>query len=187
MPFFPRPTKEEGAGRDMRKTVVLLASMALALIVAGGVAFAATIDCTGGSCRGTRAPDTLFGTSRVDRQLGLGGRDLMYGYASADEMYGGGGDDRMRGGTGRDSVSGESGDDALYGNFANDVVNGNRGNDLVVGMQGNDTLSGDPGSDLIRAVDGEKDQINCGGGRRDQVYYDRGLDVLRGCEIRHAR
>jgi hypothetical protein len=35
-------------------------------------------------------------------------------------------------------------------------------------------------------VDDQKDQINCAGGT-DEVYFDRGLDELRRCEIRHPR
>ena len=51
---------------------------------------------------------------------------------------------------------------------------------------GNDTISGDAGGDLIQAVDDQKDQINCAGGR-DEVYFDRGLDELRRCEVLHRR
>ena len=49
------------------------------LPVAGGVALAATIDCTGGPCLGTRSADTLFGSPGEDEEFALGGQDLMYG------------------------------------------------------------------------------------------------------------
>jgi len=152
----------------MRKVILLLASIGLAVLLASGVALAATIDCRGGSCVGTQSDDTLFGSPRVDKEFGLGGNDLMYGYKSADRMSGNRGGDRMYGGPGAD------------------MVNGGPGNDSVVGDKGNDTLRGGPGNDLIQAVDNRKDQINCAGDR-DRVYYDRGLDVLRECEVRNAR
>ncbi len=170
----------------MRRTVVLVASMALAVLVAGGVALAATIDCTGGDCVGTRSGDAMFGSPKVDEEFGLGGGDLMYGYERADRMSGGAGGDRMYGGIGRDTVNGDRGNDAVYGGRGDDAVNGGDDSDTLVGNQGNDTISGDTGGDLIQAVDGQKDQINCAGGR-DEVYYDRGLDVLRRCEVLHPR
>jgi hypothetical protein len=54
----------------MRRTVLLVSSMALAVLVACGVALAATVDCNGGDCVGTRSNDTLFGTPRVDEEFG---------------------------------------------------------------------------------------------------------------------
>ena len=170
----------------MRRTLLLLATTALALLVASGVALAATINCTGGSCVGTQSRDTLFGSPRVDNEFGLGGGDLMYGYESADQMSGDFGGDRMYGGLAADTVNGDGGSDLVYGGPGNDVVNGGPDSDTVVGNKGNDTLSGDAGSDLIQAVDDQKDQINCAGGS-DRVYFDRGLDVLRRCETLYRR
>jgi Ca2+-binding RTX toxin-like protein len=138
-------------------------------------------DCNGGDCVGTRSNDTLFGTPKVDEEFGLGSGDLMYGYERADRMSGGAGGDRMYGGIGADTVNGDDGNDAVYGGRSDDAVNGGSGDDTLMGDAGNYTISGDVGGDLIQAVDGQKDQINCAGGR-DKVYYDRGLDVLRRCE-----
>ncbi|HEX5848915.1 MAG TPA: hypothetical protein VFY59_06930 [Rubrobacter sp.] len=112
--------------------MVLTASMALAVLLGCGVALAATVNCEGGTCVGTRSNDTLFGIPRVDEKFGLGKGDLMYGYESADRMSGG------------------------------------------------------AGGDLIQAVDDQKDQIHCAGGR-DEVYFDRDLDELRRCEALHRR
>ena len=56
----------------MRRTMVLTASMALAVLLGCGVALAATVNCEGGTCVGTRSNDTLFGTPRVDKKFGLG-------------------------------------------------------------------------------------------------------------------
>ena len=184
--IYPRETTHKERCLRMRRTILLATSMALALLLACGVALAATVDCEGGTCVGTPSNDTLFGTPQVDEMFGLAKGDLMYGYESADLMSGGGGSDRMYGGVGADTVNGDAGNDAVYGGRGNDAVNGGDGEDLLVGDAGNDTISGDTGGDLIQAVDDQKDQINCAGGR-DEVYFDRGLDELRRCEVSHPR
>jgi hypothetical protein len=44
----------------MRKTLLLLTTMTLALLLAGGVALAATITCkVGVTCKGTSSADTI--------------------------------------------------------------------------------------------------------------------------------
>ncbi len=155
--------------RGMRKTVLLLAAMGATLLVAGGAALAASISCpnsSGGYCYGTSAGDGMYGTANVDRMYGYGGADLMYGYGSDDSMYGGD----------------ESGlGDGLYGGNGDDTVGGGPGGDIVQGDYGNDTINTDTGSDRVNAQDDQKDFITCIDGANDVVYYDRGLDVLRGC------
>ena len=50
---------------EMRKSVLLLlTSMALAVLLAGGMALAATVNCSPDAykCGGTSSPDTLYGT-----------------------------------------------------------------------------------------------------------------------------
>jgi Ca2+-binding RTX toxin-like protein len=131
----------------MRRTLLLMATTALALLVTSGVALAASINCPtapGGYCYGTGSGDALYGTSNVDRIYGYGGTDLIYAYASGDFMYGGAQGDRMLGGSGADQMFGQGGADAIYGGA------------------------------------GERDFITCEG-TDDLVYYDAGLDVLRGC------
>ena len=165
----------------MRRTVLLLASVGAALLVAGGAAMAASINCpnaSGGYCNGTSAGDGMYGTANVDRMYGLGGADLMYGYGSGDYMYGG---DKMRGGNGADTMRGEGGGDALYGEGGDDTIGGGPGNDIVQGGYGNDTLNTGTGSDRVNAQDGQKDFITCIDGANDVVYHDPGLDVLKGC------
>jgi hypothetical protein len=73
----------------MRRTILLLATMALTLLVASGVALAVTKI-------GTNAPDTLRGTNGDDNLLGKGGNDKLFG--------GGGGRDKLVGGPGKDSL-----------------------------------------------------------------------------------
>ena len=153
----------------MRRTVLLLAAIGAALLVVGGAALAASINCpnaSGGRCNGTSAGDGMYGTANVDRMYGLGGADLMYGYGSGDYMYGGdepGLGDKMRGGNG------------------DDTIGGGPGRDIVQGDSGNDTLNTGTGSDRVNAQDNQKDFITCIDGSNDKVYYDKGLDVTQGC------
>ena len=152
----------------MRRIMLSVATTALVMLVACGVALAASINCPtdpGGYCYGTPQGDALYGTPNVDRMYGYGTGDLMKGYGGSDSMYGGnesGLGDKMRGGAGAD------------------LVNGQGGNDLIEGGPGRDTLRTGTGSDRVEAKDGFKDTIICRGSN-DAVYYDRGLDVLEGC------
>lgn len=152
----------------MRRILLFSAATALAVLVACGVALAASINCptaSGGYCYGTNSGDALYGTPSVDREYGRGGSDLMNGYGGGDSMIGGsetGLGDKMRGGAGADFVNGQAGDD------------------LIEGGPGRDTLKTGRGSDRVNAKDGEKDTITCDDSN-DAVYYDRGLDVLEGC------
>jgi RTX calcium-binding nonapeptide repeat (4 copies) len=154
----------------MRRPLLFMATTALVMLVACGVALAASVDCptaSGGVCDGTNQGDALYGTPNVDREFGKGGSDLMYGYGDGDFMYGGdeaGVGDKMRGGNGPD------------------LVNGQGGNDIIYGGPGSDTLKTGRGSDRIEAKDGNKDFITCKG-TNDLVIYDRGLDVLEGCAV----
>ena len=135
--------------------------------------------------RGTNSGDALYGTQYPDKMYGLGGADLVYGYSGRDVIYGGserGWGDKILGGSWGDKIRGQAGDDALYGQRGNDNVNGGRGADLLVGGAGRDTLNGGPGLDQINAQDGRRDIIIMCGNERDEVYYDRGIDVLRFCE-----
>jgi Ca2+-binding RTX toxin-like protein len=152
----------------MRRIMLSVATTALVMLVACGVALAASINCPtdpGGYCYGTPQGDALYGTSGTDRMYGYGTGDLMNGYGGSDFMYGGneaGLGDKMRGGAGADLVNGQGGDD------------------LIEGGPGRDTLKTGRGSDRVEAQDGFKDTITCRGSN-DAVYYDRGLDVLEGC------
>jgi hypothetical protein len=152
----------------MRRIMLSVATTALFMLVACGVALAASINCPtdpDGYCYGTPQGDALYGTPNADRMYGYGTGDLMKGYGGSDFMYGGnesGLGDKMRGGAGAD------------------LANGQGGNDLINGGPGRDTLRTGRGSDRVEAQDGFKDTIICRGSN-DAVYYDRGLDVLEGC------
>ena len=65
----------------MRRLILLLAAMALALLLASGVAWAVNkIDTDG--------PDTLRGTNRADNLLGRGGNDILFGKGGRDNLLG---------------------------------------------------------------------------------------------------
>lgn len=173
----------------MRTTLLLATTIAVLVSLAGGVALAAVINCPNaarGYCYGTKVGDGMYGSARVDRMFGFGGADLMYGYGRGDSINGGGEvgwGDKILGGNGADDISGQRGDDGLYGGNGNDAVYGGPGDDIVQGDFGNDVLNTGRGSDRVNARDGERDWIRCVNGVNDLVYYDRGLDVVRGCSF----
>jgi Ca2+-binding RTX toxin-like protein len=67
----------------MRRTILLLATMALTLLVASGVALAVTRI-------GTEGPNTLRGTNGADTLIGKGGNDVLFALgANNDNLVGG--------------------------------------------------------------------------------------------------
>jgi hypothetical protein len=106
--------------------MVMLAVMGTALMLAAGVALAATIDCPnrdGGRCVGTPGKDTMLGRAQADdmsgrtgndTMSGRGGNDVMVGDIGADDLNGGPGNDRLEGGTGEDFLNGRKGDDRIF-------------------------------------------------------------------------
>ena len=114
----PAPLTRKAA-LPMRRTIVLLATMALTLLVASGVALAVTKI-------GTDGPDTLRGTPKDDNLLGQ--RQLttiLYALAGNDNLLGGAGKDVVFGGNERLELSG--GHKFLVGGSGNDFVNGGKG------------------------------------------------------------
>ena len=67
------------------------------------------------------------------------------------------------------------------GGQGDDRVSGGGGGDLIIGGPGRDELLGGPGNDVIRADDGARDQVNCGGGNADRATVDPG-DTVVWCE-----
>jgi hypothetical protein len=171
----------------MRRATLVLAAMALALLLASGVAWAVTKI-------GTNGPDTLRGTNKADNLIGKGGNDVLFALAGRDNLLGGRGKDFVFGGTEDDRLS--RGDKNLEGGPSNDIVVGGRGSDNVLGEAGNDFLLDGPtrefsqdkvfgrdGTDVfwVDNVPAAKDIIVCGGGF-DWVLADR-KDVVAGeCE-----
>jgi Ca2+-binding RTX toxin-like protein len=90
----------------MRRTVLLLATMALTLLVASGVALAETKI-------GTNGPDFLKGTNGSDWIEGRGGKDVISGGPGDDELFDGqfheGAVDTLEGGVGNDFLIAKNG------------------------------------------------------------------------------
>jgi len=91
-----------------------------------------------------------------------------------------------------DTINGTSGPDVMRGFEGNDTLNGLDGEDKIDALnpyqeKGVDTVLGGPGNDTIDANDGVTDKIDCGTGRRDIVYSDKGGDTVSGdCEWRRS-
>jgi Ca2+-binding RTX toxin-like protein len=171
----------------MRRVVLVLAAMALALLLASGVAWAVTKI-------GTNGPDTLIGTNGNDNLLGRGGNDVLFSLNGRDNLLGGAGRDALLGENERFKTS--RGDKNLEGGRGNDIGVGGKGSDNVLGEEGNDflvdgefrnavkdTLSGGDGNDVIDVINkpGVKDIVACGSGF-DRVLADRKDLVAPDCE-----
>jgi hypothetical protein len=172
--------------RHMRRVALVLAAMALALLLASGVAWAV-------NKVGTNGPDTLRGTNEADNLLGKGGQDDLFGLGGRDNLLGGAGKDWVLGGNERRA---SGGDKNLVGGRGNDGVIGGRGSDNILGEAGNDLLidgtfresskdklSGGAGNDVIDVINGPafEDVVTCGSGF-DRVLADRKDLVSPDCE-----
>jgi len=105
----------------MRRALLLLSTMALVVLLAAGVALAATITCQADvDCVGTKRADTLEGSDGEDIIYGRRGGDTLNGLGENDELYGQGGSDKVFGGPDGDRLTGGSGNDALNGGAAYD-------------------------------------------------------------------
>jgi Ca2+-binding RTX toxin-like protein len=191
----------------MRRVVLVLAAMALALLLASGMAWAV-------NKIGTDGPDRLRGTNRADNLLGEGGNDALFGFRGRDNLLGGpgkdwvlggnerrtlGGDKNLVGGPGNDGIIAGQGSDNLQGGSGNDFGNGGRGSDRIVGEGGNDylldgesfgqeaskdVLSGGEGNDVLDVINrpAAKEVVVCGDGF-DRVLADRKDVVAPDCEV----
>jgi Ca2+-binding RTX toxin-like protein len=142
--------------------------------------------CRGREARpitGTAGADALQGDNDVDLMRGLGGDDQVFGESSGDCLYGGGGDDCMLNRSGGDLIDGGPGKDRIYGGLPE--FRRRRGRDTIIGGPGRDSIHAGDANDLVRAVDGERDNVDCGGGKEDVAYVDR-RDRVVGCERVHV-
>ncbi len=164
----------------MRRLVLLLTAMALALVLASGVALAV-------NRIGTDGPDTLRGTNGNDNLTGRGANDILFALNGRDNLLGGPGNDWLD----THPTGFRSGDKNLQGGPGNDAVIGGRGADNVVGADGDDLVADGPprefATDRLAAGDGNdvaaavnrpafEDIVTCGSGF-DRVLVDR-KDVL---------
>jgi Ca2+-binding RTX toxin-like protein len=139
----------------MRKTVLLLALMASALVVASGIAWARAIECPnrdGNLCVGSKKSDTMTGTANADEMRGRKGADQMFGLGGNDYLLGAGGIDVIRGGPGNDTINGGNGRDRLFGDEGSDKI-------FTAGAYGDEVDCG-PDTDLA-VVDSRDKVVNC--------------------------
>jgi Ca2+-binding RTX toxin-like protein len=182
-------------GRTMRRAVLMVATMALTLLVASGVALAVTKI-------GTNGPDTLRGTNGADNLLGKGANDRLFSLAGRDTLLGGPGKDLVFGGRIVGSCCQDNdfsgGDKNLDGGPGNDEVDGGRGSDNILGSRGNDLLfegaepdvakiddisagAGNDGTWVLNWSPVGKDVLSCGSGF-DRVLADRTDVIAADCE-----
>jgi Ca2+-binding RTX toxin-like protein len=169
----------------MRRTILLVATMILTLLVASGVALAV-------NKIGTDGPDTLRGTNGDDNLLGKGANDVLYALGGRDNLLGAEGKDWLLGGNERRALGGHKnlvggpGNDGLLGGIDSDTVLGGSGNDFVFGDKGSDrAVVGGEGRDLIDGWTGSDHMLGGGGGDQivdgeiDEASKD---DVLSGAD-----
>lgn len=172
----------------MRRAILLVATVALTLLVASGVALAV-------NKIGTDGPDTLRGTNGNDNLIGKGGNDNLFSLNGRDNLLGGEGkdnvlatDERGRPGRGDKNLDGGPGNDFVLGGKGSENIVGGEGNDLLQedGLRefSKDTLSGGPGNDVMdqwHKPAEVRDVVACGSGF-DRVIVDRAALVARDCE-----
>jgi Ca2+-binding RTX toxin-like protein len=127
-----------------RTTIVALAVVAVALLLASGVVVAKNITCTGGLCTGTKKADRLIGTEGDDEINGRGGGDVIIG-----DPVDGEGDDTLNGGGGNDLLSDPFDGidvDTMFGGKGNDVINVR---ERLSGVGGADVIDCGPGEDTV--------------------------------------
>jgi Ca2+-binding RTX toxin-like protein len=116
------PTHLGERNEKVRRTILLLAATALAVLLSSGVALALnTINCkTNQVCTGTKRADLMKGTNGFNEIHARGNDDTLKGFGSSDGLFGQVGDDRLRGGRGGDGLFGGKDDDNLRGEEAID-------------------------------------------------------------------
>jgi Ca2+-binding RTX toxin-like protein len=184
----------------MKRRLLWMLLMALALVLASGAALSATIQfCpnrSDGSCYGTKKADTMNGRPAGDDEMyGRSGDDVMRGYNGIDYLEGDGGKDALYGGKGEDELWGGGGTPPKPNDNRDDKVHGGDGNDYIYSgfaKAGVDRVFGGTGNDTIEAqrdyrYPKTKDIVNCGNGADDTVYFDRGLDEVKNCENKVPR
>lgn len=126
----------------MRRITLLVLSLATALVLVSGVAWAATKDCDDRTCTGTDGNDTLVGNEADQTIFGRGGDDTLKGLGGADYLRG----DGKIGESGNDKLFGGSDSDTLYGDAGNNILRGEAGKDIYLfqfNSRGRDTIIDD--------------------------------------------
>ena len=155
----------------MKRILLVLATIAAAVLMVGGVALAVTKI-------GTDGPDTLMGTKGSDALFGNGGTDWIEGRA---------GNDLIRGGPGNDDPLSSRAIGILDGGRGADIISGGRGDDMLFSGPLDDSavdiLKGGEGNDYLGPADNpaSRDIVRCGAGR-DIAEVDRKDMVADDCE-----
>jgi Ca2+-binding RTX toxin-like protein len=104
----------------MRRRALFVAGlMVAALVMASGVAWAATISCpnrAGKLCVGTNKKDTMIGRDRADEMRAKDGADILKARGGKDTLAGGRGSDALRGGKADDTY------DFTINDWGNDTI-----------------------------------------------------------------
>lgn len=172
----------------MRRIVLSLAAVGVAILIASGVALAAVIN-------GTNGPDTLTGTDEADTIRGDDGADTISGMGSSDTIYGGHGPDTLYGNDerqtpgapGGDHIEGRPGDDTIVGSEGADVIYGDEDADTIVDGPEDDAavdhIYGGINADEITSANSpaSRDVVGCGDGT-DTVVADALDDISANCE-----
>ena len=99
----------------MRRSVLLLASLALAMLLASGVALAANL-------KGDEFDNVITGTQSRDTINPFSGNDTVYALGGNDDVRHSFGDDYIEGGAGNDTLRGGRGTDTIYGGPGKDLI-----------------------------------------------------------------
>ena len=184
--------------------------MAVVLVLGSGVALAATTihcpnDASQGSpsgfliCNGTSMADTMVGSDLRDIMIGKGANDTMHGYGEDDNLQGDKGSDHIYGDAGSDhflwggaydvatNTFPDNSDDYVHGGSGDDTISGGHaqgGVDRIYGEGGNDFISASQREIANPAIQVTKEIIDCGAGASDEVWFDKGLDIVTNCEIK---
>jgi Ca2+-binding RTX toxin-like protein len=135
-----------------RRTIFLLATTALAVLLSSGVALALnTINCerSGIKCVGTDQADLMKGTAGPDAMYGRDKGDTLKGFGKGDALLGQKGNDTLLGGDGQDTLIGGLDDDTLRGQDALDIYW------FAPPDWGQDTISEVSPRNIVRLPDGE--------------------------------
>jgi Ca2+-binding RTX toxin-like protein len=143
------PEKKEN---KMRRTIALLTTMAMTLLMATSVAMAVTKTCDytplaldQETCWGTDSNDTIYGTV---------GNDTVYAAAGNDRIVGNAGNDAMHGLEGTDTADFSGSPAKITASLATYSASG-EGSDTLSGMENlvgskyNDTLTGSSGANTL--------------------------------------
>ena len=157
-----------------RPTALIVALCVLLAFALGAGAVVAAKTITG-----TKKGEVLKGTKKADRISGRRGDDLINAKRGKDRLRGNGGNDTLLGGKGKDRLKGGRGEDRLFGGKGKDRMIGGAGSNQLNMVDG--VEQGSPGNDVIKARNGEPDEIDCGAGD-DRVIVDRVEDGVFNCE-----